>query len=137
MTFEAASGNGQGGGSLAVLPAGELPTTPQRTLTRPGMGSALQTARSLADVVLIDTAPIGTVNDAVTLSRLVDGVVLVARLNRTTKDVARRALRVLRNVDVDIPGVVVIETAVRETYHYYSPVSPAVEAPPAVESREG
>ena len=50
---------------------------------------------------------------------LVDAVVLVTRLNQTTKDAARRALRVLRNLPVEIAGVVVTGAGASERYGYY------------------
>lgn len=116
-----ASGDGDAG-MIGLLPAGEVPDSPQRALSQPAMGATIEVARSLADIVLIDTAPVGTVNDAITMSHLVDGVVLVARLNQTTKDAARRALRVLRNVDVRLPGVVVTDAGLSERYGYYGRV---------------
>jgi capsular exopolysaccharide synthesis family protein len=104
---------------IGALPAGELPITPQRALAQDAMRNVVEQARSLADVVLIDTAPVGTVNDATTLMSLVDAVVLVTRLNQTTKDAARRALRVLRNLPVEIAGVVVTGAGASERYGYY------------------
>ena len=109
------------GMSFAVLPAGPVPSHAARLLARPEMGDIVETARSLADVVLIDTPPIGTVNDAVTLARFVDKVIVVARLNRTTKDAARRALRVLRNLDVELTGVAVTDAPLDGQYAYYGP----------------
>jgi non-specific protein-tyrosine kinase len=107
--------------SFAVLPVGPIPLNPARMLARPAMAAAIQEARALADVVLIDTAPVGTVNDAVTLVPNVDGVMIVSRLNKTTKDAARRTLRLLRNFDVTIPGIVITDGAIlAEGYQYYA-----------------
>ncbi len=112
--------------SFAVLTAGTVPPHPQRLLARPQMAAALETARSLADVVIVDTPPIGNVNDPMTLSRFVDAVVVVARLNKTTKDAARRALRSLRNLTSPVTGVVVTDASLGEQYGYYGsePVEP-------------
>jgi capsular exopolysaccharide synthesis family protein len=105
--------------SFAVLPAGSVPPNPQRLLARPEMTELVETARSLANVVIIDTPPIGTVNDSVTLARLVDTIIVVARLNKTTKDAARRALRVLRNVSAQLLGVVVTDADLGDYHGYY------------------
>lgn len=105
--------------SFAVLTAGGVPSHPQRLLARPEMTATLETARSLADVVIVDTPPIGTVNDPMTLSRFVDSVVVVARLNKTTKDAARRALRSLRSLTQQVTGVVVTDAALGDQYGYY------------------
>jgi capsular exopolysaccharide synthesis family protein len=105
--------------SFAILVAGSAPPNPQRLLARPEMAAVVETARSLADVVIIDTPPIGTVNDSATLGRLVDSVIIVSRLNQTTKDAARRALRVLHNLNADLMGVVVTDAPAVDQYAYY------------------
>jgi polysaccharide biosynthesis transport protein len=107
------------GMSFAVLPAGSSPPNPQRLLGRPEMASVVEVSRSLADFVIIDTPPIGTVNDAASLSRLVDSVLVVSRLNQTTKDAVRRSLRVLRNLPAALIGVVITDVRLDATYAYY------------------
>lgn len=114
--------------SFAVLPVAAVPTNPQRLLARPAMGQLLREARALAEFVLIDTAPVGTVNDAVTLTDHVDGVVIVSRLNRTTKDAARRTLRLLRHFDLALPGVVVTDAEMPREGYYYGPRADAEKA---------
>jgi succinoglycan biosynthesis transport protein ExoP len=137
-TLEPQSTDGHDGGSLGILAAGAIPTNPQRLLSQAGTGALLDDARLMADVVLIDTPPIGTVNDSVTLCRFVDRVVLVARLNRTTKDAGRRALRALRNLDVVVEGFVVTDAAARESYSYYpSPRARRLEAAPRAAEPHG
>ena len=114
-------GNGDHDSGLAILPCVVPPSNPQMLLSRSSMRDLVERARGLADVVLIDTAPVGTVNDPITMSRLVSGVVLVAKLNQTTKDAGRRALRVLRNVEIRLAGVVVTDAEETEQYSYYGP----------------
>ena len=104
---------------LAILPCVLPPANPQLLLSQPSMRDMIASARELADVVLIDTAPVGTVNDPVTMSAYVSSVVLVARLSQTTKDAARRALRVLRNVELQLAGVVVTGAEEGQQYGYY------------------
>ena len=59
-------------------------------------GRALvQEARSLADVVLIDTPPILATNDATELIPAADAVVVVARVGNTSVDGAKRTHRLL------------------------------------------
>lgn len=111
--------------TFSVLPAGPMPPNPQALLARPAMTHVLETARTMADVVLVDLPPIGAVNDAVTIANLVDGVVLVVRLNKTTRDAARRSLRLLRNTDAELLGVVVTDApAPTQGYYYRSPDAP-------------
>jgi Mrp family chromosome partitioning ATPase len=94
------------------------------------MTHVIEDARAMADVVLVDVPPLGTVNDPVTLANLVDGVVLVAHLGRTTRDASRRTLRLLANVDARMLGVVVTNAAPGEGYYgaYTSPSATGREA---------
>ncbi len=70
----------------------------------------LEQARSLADVVIMDTAPLLVVSDASELLPEVDAVVIVARVHRTTRDSARRTSELLERADIPVLGVVLIGT---------------------------
>ncbi len=106
--------------AFAVLPAGDIPPHPQRLLSRSTMRALIEQARSLADVVLIDTPPIGTVNDAITLARIVDSALIVAKLDQTTKDASHRALRALRGLNASLVGIVITNAPdVRQDDYYY------------------
>ncbi|MDQ3631644.1 MAG: hypothetical protein M3417_10340 [Actinomycetota bacterium] len=128
-TLQSTTNGAAGGGEVSVLPAGALPDNTQQVLSDPGIGSTIEVARSMADVVLIDTAPVGTVNDAVALTSLVDGVLLVVRLNQTTKEAGRRALRVMNNVDAPLDGVVLTDAGAAESSIYYTSPSELRDAP--------
>ena len=71
-------------------------------------GGLLAAARELADVVLIDAAPVLAANDATDLVPYVDAVVLVARCGRTTRDHALRTTELLARLSVPIAGTVLI-----------------------------
>jgi capsular exopolysaccharide synthesis family protein len=124
-----------GNAAVGLLPAGDLPANPQRALSDPGMSLIVEVARSIADVVLIDTAPVGTVNDATMLASQVEGVIIVARLNQTTKDAGRRAVRTLAKLRAEKLGVVVTDAAAGERHGYYvsssSAAAPGPGLPPA------
>jgi capsular exopolysaccharide synthesis family protein len=125
-TFEPiAEGATPRGRTFHVLPAGPTPPNPQALLARPAMTDVVEEARSLADVVLLDCPPIGTVNDPVTLANLVDGVVLISRLNQSTRDAARRTMRTLENLEVQLVGVVVTGGAAGEAYYGATSYPPA------------
>lgn len=68
---------------LAVLPAGGRATAAAELLNSPAARQFLQEARAAYDFVVIDTAPVLPVADAVVLARLVDATLLVARARRT------------------------------------------------------
>jgi len=116
-------------GSIGLLPAGELPENPQRTLSDSAMNLVADVARSLADVVIVDTPPVGTVNDATVLARVVEGVVVVVRVNTSTKDAARRASRTLGNLEADLLGLVITDAGEGERHGYYYSKTGGAPAP--------
>jgi receptor protein-tyrosine kinase len=114
---------------FSVVPAGPVPPNPQGLLSSAEMAHVVKYARAQADVVLLDTAPVGPVNDVVTLAELVSGIVLLARLGHTRKDALDRALRTLNHLVTPVLGVVVTGARRRrgEDYRYhYAQVSPSV-----------
>lgn len=92
---------------FSILPAGPIPPNPQGLLSSPEMANVIARARAMADVVLLDTAPIGTVNDVVTLAELTNGIALLVRLGATRRDALVHALRILDNVSAPVLGFVV------------------------------
>jgi succinoglycan biosynthesis transport protein ExoP len=95
----------------SVLPAGGTVANPHALLAGVRMADLLDEVRAEAEVVLIDTPPLGAVSDAASLVRAVDLCVLVVRLDRSTRDGVRRALRLLDNAGVAVVGVVVLGVA--------------------------
>lgn len=81
-----------------------------------GAGPLLAEARKLADVVLIDTAPLLAVSDAIDLSAHVDAVLVVSRANRTSTAHAHSTHRLLSRLGVPALGAVLVGTARTGTY---------------------
>ena len=112
------SERGSVGPWFTVLQAGPPLAAPQMVLSRPSTGEILAECRAQADFVLVDTPPVGVVHDAITIANFVDAVMLVARLGWTTRDLARGSLRVLRQLDLDVLGLVLAGTGRSETYYH-------------------
>ena len=106
------------GPSFAVLQSGPPLSAPQMVLSRPASGELLAECRARADFVLVDSPPIGVVHDAITLASFVDAVVLVARLNWTTKDLARESFRILRQLELETLGLALTATARSDNYYH-------------------
>lgn len=70
----------------------------------------LAQARALADVVIMDTAPLLVVSDGAELLPEVDAVMLVARVHKTTRDSARRTFELLDRANIPVLGVVLVGT---------------------------
>lgn len=91
---------------VQVLPAGS------RTLAGSTIEAALPAivgaARQLADVVVIDSAPLLAGSDALDVLPHVDTVVMVGKVRRTTRDQAQRARELLARIAVPVLGVALI-----------------------------
>lgn len=103
---------------FTVLPAGPIPPNPQGLLSSAGMREVARRARATAEVVLFDTAPVGTVNDVVTLADLVDGIALVVRMRQTRRDQLQRALRTIDNLPSPVLGFVLTDASRTEEAYY-------------------
>lgn len=95
-----------GGGKLLVLPAGGRPPNPTALLTSERMRSLLKTLEEHADFVVIDTAAMLAVSDALPVVQHASGVVVVARMNRSSGAAVRRMQKVMTSVGGNVLGVV-------------------------------
>jgi len=105
-----------------VLPAGTAVADPHTVLPSERMREVLRETRERADIVLVDTPALRPVSDAVDLAAGVDRCVFVVRLKHTTKEDARRAVRALADVGVEVVGVIVAGAARAPSHasEYYS-----------------
>ncbi len=78
-------------------------------------------ARKRFDVIILDTAPLLTANDAIEAAGSADLVVLVARVNLTTTDKVHRSMEMLTRLEAPLGGVVLVATtdAQNDYYYYY------------------
>jgi capsular exopolysaccharide synthesis family protein len=95
--------------NLSVLLCGEVPQNPAELLDSAAMRKLLGELRERFDVILIDSPPVLPVTDPVILARIVDGVLLVARCQATSKADLQRAISSLRQGDTNLLGVVLNE----------------------------
>jgi Mrp family chromosome partitioning ATPase/capsular polysaccharide biosynthesis protein len=89
-------------------------------------------ARGRFDVILLDTAPLLTANDAVDLVGSADMVLLVARLGVTRADNGARTMELLNRLDAPVAGVVLVgATSSSNDYYYYYQPGRLAGGPPA------
>lgn len=70
---------------LYIFPCGFIPPNPSEILLFSKMEALFKWARSNFDVVIIDSAPVGVVSDAVTLSKYADVTLYILRQGHTIK----------------------------------------------------
>jgi receptor protein-tyrosine kinase/non-specific protein-tyrosine kinase len=92
--------------AVSLLPAGSLPPNPAELLESDAMEHVLEWAARKYDLVLVDSAPLPVVPDAIPVLRHVHGVVVVSRLGKTTHDQATRLQEQLTSLKAPVLGVV-------------------------------
>lgn len=102
---------------VRLVTAGSPGAQPTVVLAR--LGHQVAAARRLADVVLVDTAPLLTASDATDLVPFVDSVLLVLRHGRTTRERAARATERLVRLGVPTSGVALIGSTDADAGGYY------------------
>jgi capsular exopolysaccharide synthesis family protein len=109
--------------NLWAVPAGPVPPNPADMLHSERFRQFLDQLSERFDSIVIDSPPIAAVTDSAILSTLADGTVFVIRAFKTSKQLARQGLRILKDVDARLVGAVLnaVDLANREYgyYHYY------------------
>jgi tyrosine-protein kinase len=95
-----------GSGRLAVLPAGRPPPNPAALIGSGEMPELIRQLESEADLVIFDTPAALAVSDPLPLMGSVSGVVLVARMNRSSRERIRRLQRIIGSAQGTLLGVV-------------------------------
>lgn len=126
-----ASGNGsvvvsargrfkEGEESLHVITAGATPPNPAELIESKAMGNLFAELRQRYDLVVLDTPPTGVVSDSFPLMGKVDGVIVVARVEQTTRDSAERFREQLGRLRAPVLGVVAnaVKISRRSRYAY-------------------
>jgi capsular exopolysaccharide synthesis family protein len=110
------------GGSLSVLGAAGHALTPAAVLGSERMARLVSELEHRFDLVIVDTAAMLAVGDSLPLLRLVSGVVVVVRLNRSSRVSLKRLRSVIESADATVSGVVATGGAGPTSgygYYYY------------------
>ncbi len=119
---------------LRVLPAGAPPAGPSELLGSPRMDALLAELTADADLVVLDTAPLLPVTDAMLMALRADGTCLVVDSTRTRRAPLGRAVEALALTGAPVLGVVLNRTRTERgapAPAHAAPATPAA-APPGV-----
>lgn len=92
-----------------ILPSGDIPPNPSELLGSSRMENVLNQLRELFDYIIIDLPPVNIVSDAVSISSLISGMIVVIREEYTEKKELERCFRQLKLSNVNILGCVMNE----------------------------
>ena len=93
--------------NLHVLTTGKLPPNPSEILASSKMKNLIEAFKGKTEMLIIDSPPVLAVTDAVVLSPLVDGVLLVVAPGKTKTNAARNTIEQLQRSQAKILGVVI------------------------------
>ncbi len=114
--------------SLQVLPAGRMPPNPSELLGSPSIGEILTELGDDGTFLVLDAPPLNPVSDAQVLlnNAAINAAIVIARVNRTTREEVRRAHAILSRHMVEPVGLVVtgLRDAARYGYEAYEANGP-------------
>jgi capsular exopolysaccharide synthesis family protein len=108
--------------NLRVIFSGSSTDTPAELLASEKMPLLLDELQEQFDVVIVDTPPSVALSDAVTLSRYVDGILLVVKEQSVSRAVVKQTIETFKQVDAKILGVVLNNVDLQRSgskYKYY------------------
>lgn len=89
---------------LDCITAGSVPPNPAELLSSPLLKEGLEKLSAQYDYIFIDTPPVNVVTDGIIVSKLVDGVLLVARQKYTAHEALKKAFSSLTFADAEVVG---------------------------------
>lgn len=105
---------------LSLLPAGALPPDPAELVGSLKMRQMLAQFSEAYDFIVVDSAPAMLVSDAIPLSAMADGTLMVINSRETPRQAAIQACARLKYVGAKILGVVLNRVDVHGSDFFYS-----------------
>ncbi|MDQ6794913.1 MAG: polysaccharide biosynthesis tyrosine autokinase [Chloroflexota bacterium] len=100
--------------NLRILTSGPVPANPAELLGSQRMAVILQRILAEADLVILDTAPVGVVTDAALVAARTDSTLLVVSPDRSSERIVRKVREALAHVNARVVGVVLNNVAPRD-----------------------
>ena len=108
---------------LFVLQSGKVPLNPLEMLSSHRFADAMESLKSMFEVIVIDSPPIELVSDSMVLSRFATAVLFVVKADETPFPLARQSLIRLRRVGAPVLGAVLNHFDVEKAHRYYGDYS--------------
>lgn len=95
---------------IDAIPTGQIPPNPAELLSRDQMKNLLYELSKVYDYIFIDTPPVNLVSDAIILSSMVSGMILVAKQGKSDYRDIDEAIKKLAFVNAKVLGVILTGT---------------------------
>jgi len=111
--------------NLFVLTSGQIPPDPTKLLSSKKMQNIMEQLRQEFDLVIYDTPPLLGLADSSLLATHTNGIVLVARMDKTDRSVLMQALDQLKFSRANVLGIVgnadTTYSYTPQSYYYWQP----------------
>lgn len=115
--------------TLKVLPCGAIPPNPPELIGLAKFREMLDELKATFDWVIVDSPPVMSLADTPLLASLADFVAIVIKHNENDRDLIRRSVKQLREINANIIGAVLNNVDVSRSagdyyyggYYYYGP----------------
>ena len=108
------------GTTLSVMPAGIIPSNPLEMLSSTRFREALDHLKERFDRIVVDSAPIAAVSDALMLASYADSLIFVVKADATSASLARKSINQLVSANELLTGVVLNHFDPTKAVKYYS-----------------
>jgi tyrosine-protein kinase Etk/Wzc len=105
--------------NLYVIPCGPVPPNPAEMLLNERVDQLFRELRNEFDAIIIDTAPVGLVSDAITLGRYADATTYIVRHNYTLKKQIQLIDDIYRQNKLPHLSIVINDISVKGGYGGY------------------
>jgi capsular exopolysaccharide synthesis family protein len=93
--------------NISIITSGSIPPNPAELLNSSRLKLLIDDMLKIFDFIILDSPPVQSVTDSLTLSQLVDGTLLVTRAGKTTYDMMESGLKKMHEVHTHILGVII------------------------------
>lgn len=91
---------------MNIITAGDIPPNPVELLSSDRMYRMIESLRKAYDVIILDLPPVKEVSDAMVVSGLTDGIVLIARENYCDRVLLSSAVKQFEFINTKILGII-------------------------------
>ena len=105
--------------NLLILPSGGKTRAATEMLEKPEFDKMLFSLRQNAEIIIVDSPPIGLFPDSLAMARKVDEVIFVTRYGKVARKVAKNLIQSLEETGANILGVVLNDLPEKKTPGYY------------------
>ncbi len=108
---------------IHILPAGTVPPNPLELLSSKRFEEVIAKLKETFDVIVVDSAPLQLVSDALVLSQYAASVIYVVKADSTPYQVAQNGIRRLRRANAPLLGAVLNQLDLEKAEKYYGEYS--------------